>query len=143
MFSVDEQRANLALVIVLSLSLLSCEEESIYAVLESYGLGGFMDSAVEKIVADKIIPNLEESGRGKNGPWTYRILTSCHTNRCDTTVTIDYKLGRPDEVTLESRRLPGQDFPIPDKETIAVAADGRRLSTRVTSKMVVCRICGR
>lgn len=141
MNSVWQQLGNLTLMIVLSLILLGCEEENIYLVLESYALSDFMNTAVENIVDDEIIPNLEQLGRGKNGPSTYRIRPNRHSTRSDTTVTIDYQHGRPNEVTFESRRLPGRDFPTPDKETIATAANGRRISTRVTSKLVVCRVC--
>lgn len=127
----------LAYMIIFSLRYYGCDVESIFRVLRSYGFNDTRDSIARYIEEDKIIEHLDEHWHPNEGK-------KVHTRRMGmgitfTVVAIDFARGLPTKIKINCRRLPALT---PTEYINVQAADGRKISTSVTSGQVLCQICG-
>lgn len=127
----------LAHMIIFSLRYYGCDVESIFGVLKSYGFDDTKDSIVRYMEEDKIIQHLDEHWHPNEGK-------KLHTRRMGmgitfTVVAIDFARALPVKIKIYCRRLPALT---PTEHIIVQAADGRQISTSVTSGQVLCQICG-
>ncbi|MCJ1467596.1 hypothetical protein MMC07_006221 [Pseudocyphellaria aurata] len=120
--------------IIFSLWYYGCDVDNIFRVLRSYGFRDTRRSVVKFIKEKKLSVHLDKRRHPINGIEAHTRLGGTSS---ETTVVVEFVQTLPMTIDINSGLLPALT---PTEHVLAQAADGRRISTSVPGRQVLCWI---